>query len=44
MGKPLGEHPLGSPRWRWEDNIKMHLTEMGWRMGGGMNDIKDHVQ
>ena len=30
--KPEGKRPLGRPRRRWEDNIKMHLQEMG---GGG---------
>ena len=30
MGKPEGKRPLGRPRRRWEDNIKMHLQEVGW--------------
>ena len=25
MGKPEGKRPLGRPRRRWEDNIKMGL-------------------
>ena len=25
MGKPEGKRPLGRPRCRWEDNIKMDL-------------------
>jgi hypothetical protein len=25
-----GKRPLGKPRRRWEDNIKMDVTEMGW--------------
>ena len=29
MGKPEGKRPLGTPRRRWEDNIKMDLQEMG---------------
>ena len=29
MGKPEGKRPLGRPRRRWEDNIKMDLQEMG---------------
>jgi hypothetical protein len=29
MGKPEGKIPLGSPRRRWEDNIKMDLQEEG---------------
>ena len=30
MGKPEGRRPLGRPRHRWEDNIKMDLQEVGW--------------
>jgi len=29
VGKPEGKKPLGRPRGRWEDNIKMHLQEVG---------------
>jgi hypothetical protein len=29
MGKPEGTRPLGRPRCRWEDNIKMDLQEVG---------------
>ena len=28
-GKPVGKRPLGRPRRRWEDNIKMDLQEVG---------------
>ena len=28
MGKPEGKTPLGRPRHRWEDNIKIHLQEV----------------
>jgi len=31
VGKPEGQRPLGSPRLRWEDNIKMDLQEVGCR-------------
>jgi GNAT superfamily N-acetyltransferase len=31
VGKPEGR-PLGRPRRRWEDNIKMDLREVGWGM------------
>jgi hypothetical protein len=30
MGKPEGKRPLGIPRRRWVDNIKMDLREIGW--------------
>ena len=30
MGKPEGKRPLGRPRRRWEDNIKMDLQEVGY--------------
>jgi hypothetical protein len=29
VGKPEGKRPLGRPRCRWEDNIKMDLQEIG---------------
>ena len=29
MGKPEGKRPLGRPRHKWEDNIKMDLQEVG---------------
>ena len=28
-GKPTGKRPLGRPRRRWEDNIRMNLEEIG---------------
>jgi hypothetical protein len=36
VGKPEGRRPLGRPRRRWEDNIKMDLREVGW---GGIDWI-----
>jgi hypothetical protein len=30
VGKPEGKIPLGRPRCRWVDNIKMDLREIGW--------------
>jgi hypothetical protein len=30
VGKPEGRRPLGRPRRRWEDNIKMYLGEIGF--------------
>jgi len=37
MGKPGGKRPLGRPRRRWEDNIKINLQQVGC---GGMNLIE----
>ena len=37
VGKPEGNRPLGRPRRRWEDNIKMHIQEVGC---GGLDWIK----
>jgi hypothetical protein len=36
MGKREGKRPLGRPRRRWEDNIRMDLREIRW---GGMDWI-----
>jgi hypothetical protein len=30
VGKPEGRRPLGRPRHRWVDNIKIDLVEVGW--------------
>jgi hypothetical protein len=30
VGRPEGRRPLGRPRRRWEDNIKMDIQEVGW--------------
>jgi hypothetical protein len=32
VGKPEGKRPLGRPRRRWIDNIKMDLLETGWNV------------
>ena len=37
VGKPEGKRPLGKPRHRWEDNIKMDLQKVGC---GGMDWIE----
>jgi hypothetical protein len=37
VGKPEGKRPLGTPRRRWEDNIKMRLQEVGC---GGVDRIE----
>jgi hypothetical protein len=30
VGKPEGKRPLGRPRRRWEDNVRMDLREIRW--------------
>ena len=40
VGKPEGKRPLGRPRRRWEDNIKMDLQEVG----GGCEDSMELAQ
>jgi hypothetical protein len=30
VGMPEGKYPLGRPKRRWVDNIKMDLKEIGW--------------
>ena len=40
VGKPEGKRPLGRPRRRWEDNIKIDLQEVG----GGCEDWKELPQ
>jgi hypothetical protein len=30
VGMPEGKRPLGRPRRRWIDNIKMDLRDIGW--------------
>ena len=40
LGKPEGKRPLGRPRHRWEDNIKMDLREVG-RGGDWMELAQD---
>jgi hypothetical protein len=32
VGKPEEKRPLGRPRRRREDNIKMYLQEVGWEV------------
>jgi hypothetical protein len=36
VGKQEGKGPLGRPKRRWEDNIRMDLREIGW---GGIDWI-----
>jgi hypothetical protein len=41
VGKPEGKRPVGRPRRRWEDNIKMYLQEVGGSCGDWMDLARD---
>ena len=41
VGKPEGKRPLGRPRRRWENNIKMDLQEVGGDCGDWMDLAQD---
>jgi hypothetical protein len=36
VGRPEGRRPLGRPRRRWDDNIKMNLQEVVWGAWTGL--------
>ena len=40
-GKPTGKRPLGRPRRRWEDNIRMDLEEIGINAGNWVDSAQD---
>ena len=40
-GKPKGKRPLGRPRRRWEDNIRMNLEEIGINAGNWVDSAED---
>ena len=42
-GKPEGKRPLGRPRLRWEDNIKMDLQEITWGPLSGLMWLRLYV-
>jgi hypothetical protein len=41
VGSPEGKRPLGRPRRRWEDNIKMDIQEVGGGCGDWMELAQD---
>ena len=41
-GKPTGKRPLGSPRRRWECNIRMDLKEMGINTRNCLHSVQDY--
>ena len=40
-GKPTGKRPLGRPRRRWEDNIRMDLEGIGVNVGNWVDSAQD---
>jgi hypothetical protein len=44
VGRPEGKRPLGRPRRRWEDNIKMDLREIGIDGANWVQLAQDRVQ
>jgi hypothetical protein len=42
--EPEGKRPLGSPRHRWLDNIKMDLREIGWSVMDWIDLAQDRDQ
>ena len=40
-GKPSGKIPLGRPRRRWEDNIRIDLEEIGINAGNWVDSAQD---
>jgi hypothetical protein len=44
VGKPEGKRPLGKPRHRWEDGIRMDLREIGWKSVEWIKLAQDRVR
>jgi hypothetical protein len=44
VGRPEGKRPLGRPRRRWDDNIKMDLREIGIDGANWIRLAQDGVQ
>ena len=42
-GKPTGKRPLGRPRRRWEDSIRMDLEEIGINAGNWVDSAQDRA-
>ena len=40
-GKPTGKRPLGRPRRRWEENIRMNLEEIDINAGNSVDSTRD---
>jgi hypothetical protein len=44
VGRPEGKRPLGTPRRRWEDNIKLDLREIVIDGANWIQLVQDRVQ
>jgi hypothetical protein len=44
VGKPEEKRPLGRPRRRWVDNVKIDLREIGWNGMGWIDLAQDRDQ
>jgi hypothetical protein len=44
VGNPEGKRPLGRPRRRWVDNLKIDLREIGWNGGDWIDLAQDRDQ
>jgi hypothetical protein len=44
VGKPKGKRPLGRPRHRWEDNIKLDLRQIGMDGENWIQQAQDRFQ
>jgi hypothetical protein len=44
VGKPEGKRPLGRPKHRWVDNIKMDLREIEWDVVYSIDMARDRDQ
>jgi hypothetical protein len=44
VGRPEGKRPLGRPRRRWVNNIKMDLREIGWDGMDWIDPVHDRDQ
>ena len=44
VGKPEGKRPLGRPRRRWEDNVKIDMREVGCDPGESIDLAEDRDQ
>ena len=43
IGKPAGKRPLGRPRRRWEDNIRMDFEGIGINAGNWVDSAQDSI-